>query len=98
MEVAAQQFSDSAKCVANVRLALVHGHNIAFGVNMFVVGVHYDMFSGEPFYEIYDQTHKGFSSIPVRMAVISKDQPFYDELYNAVIGYVVPVNELNENV
>lgn len=95
IEAAVDQFNDTAKLVANVKLALVHHQNISFGVNFFVVGVHYDIFSGEPFLEVYDQTHKGFSSIPARVAVINKETPFYDELYKAALSYVVPVNDVN---
>lgn len=94
-EAIADQFADTSKLVSNVRLALVSGKNIPFGTNFFVVGVHYDMFCGEPSFEIFDQTHKGFSSIPVRLVVINKDQPFYDELYKEVMSYVVPVNDVN---
>lgn len=92
----AQVFADSAKCVSNVRYALNAGKLIHFGVNHCVCGVHYDLFSGEPFFEVFDSTNKGFSSIPVRMVVINKESPFYKELFEAVISFVVPVNDLND--
>lgn len=91
-----QVFADTAKCVSNVRYALIAGKLIHFGVNHCVCGVHYDLFSGDPFFEVFDSTNKGFSSIPVRLVVINKESDFYKELFEAVISFVVPVNDFND--
>lgn len=93
--IAAQQFAEVAKLCSNIRTALFSGQNIKVNDIHHVVGVHYDLFSGEPFLELFESSSRGFSSVPVRLVVQFKEEPFYSSIYEAVISFVVPVNDVN---